>query len=189
MATHAADVVVLGAGPAGYVCAIRLAQLGKKVTVVERGMVGGVCLNVGCIPSKALIYAGTQFEKLTKHGSEMGFELKGEGKVNFPKMMEYKSGVVKKLTGGVAQLLKANGCNLLIGEAKFTGPKTLELKTDKGTDTVTFNVTVDLKWIRSVWSIRPARSRLRKSPPRCFASVVDTSGLSLALSTRKSARK
>jgi dihydrolipoamide dehydrogenase len=139
MATHAADVVVLGAGPAGYVCAIRLAQLGKKVTVVERGMVGGVCLNVGCSPSKALIYAGTQFEKLTKHGSEMGFELKGEVKVNFPKMMEYKSGVVKKLTGGVAQLLKANGCNLLTGEAKFTGPKTLELKTDKGTDTVTFN--------------------------------------------------
>ncbi len=139
MATHAADVVVLGAGPAGYVCAIRLAQLGKKVTVIDRGMIGGVCLNVGCIPSKALIYAGTQFEKLTQHGSDMGFELKGEVKVNFPRMMEYKSGVVKKLTGGVGQLLKANGCQLLIGEAKFTGPKSIELKTDKGTDTVTFN--------------------------------------------------
>src|SRR5690348_13315074 len=94
-----ADVVVLGAGPAGYVCAIRLAQLGKKVTVVERGMVGGVCLNVGCIPSKALIYAGGMFEKIS-HAEEMGIEVKGAS-LNLPKLMKWKESVVGKLTGGV----------------------------------------------------------------------------------------
>jgi dihydrolipoamide dehydrogenase len=141
MATHSADVVVLGAGPAGYVCAIRLAQLGKKVTVIDRGMIGGVCLNVGCIPSKALIYAGSIFDRVVNHGSDFGIIVK-DAKVDFAKMMEFKSGVVKKLTGGVGQLLKANGCNLLIGEARFTGPKAIELKTDKGTDTVTFNTCV-----------------------------------------------
>jgi len=65
-----------GAGPAGYVCAIRLAQLGKKVTVIDRDELGGVCLNRGCIPSKALIYAGTLFEKI-QHGKEIGIEVSG----------------------------------------------------------------------------------------------------------------
>src|SRR5436309_14313945 len=98
--TQTADVVVLGAGPAGYVCAIRLAQLGKKVTVVERGVVGGVCLNVGCIPSKALIYAGTMFEKAQHQFAEMGVEVSG-AKINMPKLLSWKETVVKKLTGGV----------------------------------------------------------------------------------------
>jgi dihydrolipoamide dehydrogenase len=132
-----ADVVVLGAGPAGYVCAIRLAQLGKKVTVVERGELGGVCLNVGCIPSKALIYAGTMFEKLN-HASDIGIEVSG-AKVNMPKLIEWKGTVVKKLTGGVGSLLKANGCSVIAGEAKFTGPKSMEVKTKDGTVNVTYN--------------------------------------------------
>src|SRR6185436_8008336 len=96
--TQQADVVVLGAGPAGYVCAIRLAQLGKKVTVIDRGTVGGVCLNVGCIPSKALIYAGTLFEKIS-HASEMGISVQG-AKVQMPKLIQWKESVVQKLTGG-----------------------------------------------------------------------------------------
>src|SRR4051812_41251092 len=122
MADQTADVVVLGSGPAGYVCAIRLAQLGKKVTVIDRGDVGGVCLNVGCIPSKALIYAGTLFEKLS-HSTEMGISVTG-AKVDMTKLMTWKQSVVKKLTGGVATLLKANGCSFLAGSASFTGPKT-----------------------------------------------------------------
>src|SRR5471032_279023 len=101
----AADVVVLGAGPAGYVCAIRLAQLGKKVTVIDRAEVGGVCLNRGCIPSKALIYAGTLYEKLA-HSAEIGIEVKGAS-VNLPKLIKCKDSVVSKLTGGIGQLLKA----------------------------------------------------------------------------------
>lgn len=132
-----ADVVVLGAGPAGYVCAIRLAQLGKKVTVVDRAEVGGVCLNRGCIPSKALIYAGTLFEKI-QHAAEIGIEVKGAS-VNFPKLMAWKGTVVNKLTGGVAGLLKANGCTLIAGEAKFTGPKALEVKTKEGVVALSFN--------------------------------------------------
>jgi dihydrolipoamide dehydrogenase len=132
-----ADVVVLGAGPAGYVCAIRLAQLGKKVTVVERGEMGGVCLNIGCIPSKALITAGTLFERLN-HSADMGIEVTG-AKVNMPKLITWKESVVKKLTGGVSQLLKANGCTVIKGEAKFTSAKAMEVKTAEGTVALTFN--------------------------------------------------
>src|SRR5436190_3748539 len=96
---NSADVVVLGAGPAGYVCAIRLAQLGKKVTVVDRAEVGGVCLNRGCIPSKALIYASSLYEKLS-HSAEIGIEVQG-AKVNMPQLIKWKDSVVQKLTGGV----------------------------------------------------------------------------------------
>lgn len=134
---HQADVIVLGAGPAGYVCAIRLAQLGKKVTVIDRAEVGGVCLNRGCIPSKALIYAGGLYEKMT-HASEMGIEVK-DVSLNLPKLMKWKDSVVQKLTGGVAGLLKANGCQFVAGEAKFTGPKSLEVKTATGVQQYTFN--------------------------------------------------
>jgi dihydrolipoamide dehydrogenase len=135
-----ADVVVLGSGPAGYVCAIRLAQLGKKVTVVEKAELGGVCLNVGCIPSKALIYAGSVYEHAI-HGSEMGIEVKGAS-INMPKLINWKTSVVKKLTGGVGQLLKANGCTVVSGDAKFTGPKAMEVKTKDGTVNLTFNTCV-----------------------------------------------
>src|SRR3954466_14877439 len=112
-------VVVLGAGPAGYVCAIRLAQLGKTVTIIDRAELGGVCLNRGCIPSKALIYAGTLFEKM-QHASEMGIEISG-AKLNLEKLIRWKQSVVQKLTGGVSQLLKANGCTVVQRDAKFTG--------------------------------------------------------------------
>src|SRR6478752_6809011 len=95
---QSADVVVLGAGPAGYVCAIRLAQLGKKVTVIDRAEVGGVCLNRGCIPSKAFIYAGTLFEKLG-HANEMGINVKG-ATVDMPQLVKWKDSVVNKLTSG-----------------------------------------------------------------------------------------
>lgn len=135
--TVTTDVVVIGGGPAGYVCAIRLAQLGKKVTCVDRAELGGVCLNVGCIPSKALIHASTLFERVS-HAKEMGIEISG-AKVNLPQLMKWKEGVVKKLTGGVAGLFKANGVQHIAGEARFAGPKTLEVKTSSGTQTVAFN--------------------------------------------------
>lgn len=138
--TKTADVVVLGAGPAGYVCAIRLAQLGKKVTVVDQDNVGGVCLNRGCIPSKALIYAGTLYEKM-QHASEMGIDVSG-AKVKLGKLIDWKNGVVKKLTGGVKQLLTANGCTLITGSAKFTSPKSLEIKSGKDTTTLNFTTCV-----------------------------------------------
>jgi dihydrolipoamide dehydrogenase len=134
--TTQVDVVVIGAGPAGYVCAIRLAQLGRKVTIIDKDNVGGVCLNRGCIPSKALIYAGTLYEKI-QHGSDIGIEVSG-AKVNLEKMINWKDTVVKKLTGGVAQLLKANGCTLITGDAQFTSPSTLEVTGSGGTQTLQF---------------------------------------------------
>lgn len=132
-----ADVVVLGGGPAGYPCAIRLAQHGKKVTVIDRDELGGVCLNRGCIPSKALIYAGTTFEKI-QHAEEMGITVKGAS-LDMKKLKAWKNTVVKKLTGGVGGLLKAHGCEVIKGDAKFTGPKALEIKTKEGTINLTFN--------------------------------------------------
>jgi dihydrolipoamide dehydrogenase len=138
MATETADVVVLGSGPAGYVCAIRLAQLGKKVTVVEREYIGGVCLNVGCIPSKALIHAGTVFERMN-HLDEMGISISGKPKLELSKLMKWKEQVVGKLTGGVSGLLKANGCTVVTGDAKFTGLKSMEVKGKGGTTTLNFN--------------------------------------------------
>lgn len=136
MSTQQTQVVVWGAGPAGYVCAIRLAQLGKKVIVVDRAELGGVCLNRGCIPSKALIYAGGLFEKI-RHAADWGIEVQG-AKVNLPKLMSWKQTVVNKLTGGVGQLLKANGCTVVSGDAKLTGPKTLEVKTAQGVSAISF---------------------------------------------------
>ena len=130
------DVVVIGTGPAGYVCAIRLAQLGKKVTVVEKADIGGVCLNRGCIPSKALIHAGTMFDKMA-HFGEMGITF-SNAKLDFGKLMNWKGEVVKKLTGGIGQLLKANGCTIIQGEAKFLSANTLEVKSVSGTQTLQF---------------------------------------------------
>lgn len=134
------EVVVIGAGPAGYVCAIRLAQLGKKVTVVEKAQLGGVCLNVGCIPSKALIYAGTLFEKI-QHASEIGIHVKGAS-INLQQLQTWKQGVVKKLTGGVGSLLKANGCQVLEGDAKFLNSKSLEVKGKDGISILSFQTAV-----------------------------------------------
>lgn len=111
------DTLVIGAGPGGYVAAIRAAQLGQNVLVVDKENVGGVCLNVGCIPSKALISAAHQYEAV-QHASAFGIET-GEAKVNFGKVQEFKNGIVKKLTGGVASLLKANKIQYFNGEVMF----------------------------------------------------------------------
>lgn len=112
------DAVVIGSGPGGYAAGIRLGQLGVKTVVVEREAVGGVCLNVGCIPSKALIHAAKTYEKLGK-ASEMGIVVNESPKVDMVKMQEWKGGVVKKLTRGVAQLLKSAGTETVRGTARL----------------------------------------------------------------------
>lgn len=126
------DAVVIGAGPGGYPCAIRLAQLGIKTAIVEREFLGGVCLNVGCIPSKALIHAAKQYHNAVHENAEMGIVAKNV-ELDLKQMQVWKSGVVKKLTGGVGQLLKMNGVEVITGSAVFKDAKTIQV----GSETVT----------------------------------------------------
>jgi dihydrolipoamide dehydrogenase len=123
-------VVVIGAGPAGYVCAIRLAQLGQSVTVVEKEFLGGTCLNVGCIPSKAMIAAGTLFHRIGE-ASAMGITASGV-KLDLAKLVEWKAGIVGKLTGGVGGLLKNHKVAVVMGSASFVDPNKVKAKTKDG---------------------------------------------------------
>ncbi|OGS61150.1 MAG: dihydrolipoyl dehydrogenase [Euryarchaeota archaeon RBG_19FT_COMBO_69_17] len=130
MARHA-DVVVVGGGPGGYPAAIRAAQLGKRVLLVERHKLGGECLNYGCIPSKALIHTGNLVASIRRAG-EWGV-LTGPVAVDMGRLQAWKASVVDRLVGGVGQLLKGNGVEVVSGEASFVGPKALEVRTGDGT--------------------------------------------------------
>lgn len=130
------DTLVVGAGPGGYVAAIRAAQLGQKVTVVDKGPVGGVCLNVGCIPSKALIEAGHTVEKA--HGSEALGVKSDNVSVDFAKVQEWKASVVNKLTSGVESLLKGNKVDIVKGEVYFVDKNTVKVMDEKTSQTYTF---------------------------------------------------
>ncbi len=126
-----AEVVVVGGGPAGYMAAIRAGQLGKKVLLVERGELGGECLNRGCIPSKALIHASRLYDSLRREGPEIGV-LASDARFDLAQAMRWKDSVVAKERTGVASLLATAGVTVLVGEARFTGPKTLDVKAPDG---------------------------------------------------------
>lgn len=111
------DTLVIGAGPGGYVAAIRAAQLGQRVLIVDKTELGGVCLNRGCIPSKALIHAAHQYEMI-KHGAEIGITAENV-QVDFSQVQSFKSRVVQQLTAGVGALLKANHVQIFKGECMF----------------------------------------------------------------------
>ncbi|MHA6529002.1 dihydrolipoyl dehydrogenase [Paenibacillus sp. HW567] len=111
------DTLVIGAGPGGYVAAIRAAQLGQKVLIVDKSELGGVCLNRGCIPSKALISAAHQYEA-AQHGEVFGVTAENV-KVDWAKTQEFKNGVVKRMTTGVTSLMKGNKIEVFSGEAMF----------------------------------------------------------------------
>lgn len=117
--TEEVDVLVIGAGPGGYVAAIRAAQLGKSVTVVDKAEVGGVCLNRGCIPSKALISAAHHYESV-KESPFPG--ITATAALDFAKVQEWKQSVVNKMTGGVNSLFKGNKINFVEGEVFFSKP-------------------------------------------------------------------
>jgi dihydrolipoamide dehydrogenase len=130
------ETLVVGAGPGGYVAAIRAAQLGQKVTIVEKGNLGGVCLNVGCIPSKALISASHRYET-AKHSEDIGIKAENVT-VDFSKVQQWKASVVKKLTGGVESLLKGNKVEIVQGEAYFVDANTVRVVNGDKAQTYTF---------------------------------------------------
>ncbi|MEO6711332.1 MAG: FAD-dependent oxidoreductase, partial [Planctomycetota bacterium] len=127
-------VIVIGAGPAGYVCAIRLAQLGQQVTVIEKEFLGGTCLNVGCIPSKAMIAAGALMNRIS-HASAMGIEVSGV-KLEIEKLVAWKAGIVGKLTGGVGGLLKNHKVEVVMGVATLKDKNNVTVSSKEGTKTL-----------------------------------------------------
>ena len=120
METRHYQAVVVGAGPGGYVCAIRLAQLGVKTLCLEKNNWGGVCLNVGCIPSKALITAAKKYFEVDKL-KEMGLVFDSPPSVDMEQLQAWKGGIVNKLTGGIKMLLGKNGADHMLGTARFVG--------------------------------------------------------------------
>jgi len=133
-------VVVIGAGPAGYVCAIRLAQLGQEVVVVEKEHLGGTCLNIGCIPSKALIAAGNLLERING-SSAMGIEVEGV-RLDLEQLVQWKQGIVGRLTGGVGQLLAKHGCRVVMGAARIEDARTVRVSGTDGEQTITADAIV-----------------------------------------------
>jgi dihydrolipoamide dehydrogenase len=120
------DVVVIGSGPGGYVAAIRAAQLGLKTLCIEKESLGGVCLNWGCIPSKALIHAANFYEKSRTQAATMGVMIDG-ARLDVGKMQEWKGTIVKRLTTNVGVLIKGAKGEVLMGTARVTSPKSVEV--------------------------------------------------------------
>lgn len=129
------DLIVLGAGPGGYAAAIRAAQLGAKVAVVEKQHFGGVCLNKGCIPTKAL-YRNAELLENLKHMDKFGINIDSY-KLDFTKVQERKKEIVKTLVSGIEQLLKGNGVEIINGEGTLKDKNTIIVKTDEGEKKVT----------------------------------------------------
>ena len=127
------DVIVIGSGPGGYVAAIRSAQLGLKTAIIEREAFGGVCLNVGCIPSKAMITATHMLHKAQHDFKTMGLNIKGGIDVDMKTLVKWKQSVCDKMSGGVSQLLKGNSVTVIKGQAEFKSSKELKV----GSDTLT----------------------------------------------------
>jgi dihydrolipoamide dehydrogenase len=133
-----AEVLVLGSGPGGYTAAFRAADLGKQVVMIERySSIGGVCLNVGCIPSKALLHTAqiiNEAEEMADHGVTFG-----KPKIDLPKLADFKNSVIGKLTGGLAQLAKQRKVSIVNGYGRFTSANTIEVEGESGKQTISFD--------------------------------------------------
>ncbi|RHZ93508.1 dihydrolipoyl dehydrogenase [Cereibacter sphaeroides] len=126
------DMIVIGAGPGGYVCAIRGAQLGLNVAIVERENLGGICLNWGCIPTKAMLRSAEVYH-LMHRAKEFGLKAEGIG-YDLGAVVKRSRGVAKQLSSGVAHLMKKNRITVVMGDATLAGKGRVSVKTDKGTE-------------------------------------------------------
>ncbi|MFT4943876.1 MAG: dihydrolipoamide dehydrogenase, partial [Flavobacteriales bacterium] len=130
------DVAIIGSGPGGYVAAIRCAQLGMKTAIIEKyNTLGGTCLNVGCIPSKALLDSSHHYEDAIKHFEGHGIEIPGEVKINFKKMIERKASVVDQTTKGIDFLMNKNKIDVFTGVGSFKDATHIEI-TGENTQTI-----------------------------------------------------
>ncbi|ABC63321.1 dihydrolipoyl dehydrogenase [Erythrobacter litoralis] len=125
------DVIVLGSGPGGYVAAIRCAQLGLKTAIVERELLGGICLNWGCIPTKALLRSA-EIKHYMEHAKDYGLKVAGEIEADLEAVVKRSRGVAKQLNQGVTHLMKKNKIAVHMGEGTLTGPTSLTVKGEKG---------------------------------------------------------
>jgi dihydrolipoamide dehydrogenase len=137
MANERYDLVVIGSGPGGYVAAIRAGQQGMNVAIIEEEKIGGVCLNIGCIPSKSLIYASGLVEKI-RHADTMGLMV-SDISIDGKKLQEWKSGIVNRLTTGVGFLLSKNGVTTIHGHAEFETKNSVVVTAEGEKKTVEFD--------------------------------------------------
>src|SRR3990167_9020983 len=135
MADTQYDVIVLGSGPGGYVAAIRCAQLGLKTAIVERELLGGICLNWGCIPTKALLRSA-EIKHYMDHAKDYGLKVAGAIEADRDAVVKRSRGVAKQLNQGVTHLMKKNKIAVHMGEGVLKGGGKLEVRGDKGTETL-----------------------------------------------------
>ena len=128
---HSKTVLVIGGGPGGYVAAIRAAQLGASVTVVEQERLGGTCLNVGCIPTKCLLHSAGLLSEIRERSAAMGIQVSGVT-LDFPRVIAHKDEVSGRLTSGIAALLRINRISLVEGEASFLSPRSVQVRKKDG---------------------------------------------------------
>ncbi|MCB2113886.1 MAG: dihydrolipoyl dehydrogenase [Parvularculaceae bacterium] len=181
MAELTCKVLVIGGGPGGYVAGIRAGQLGLDTIVVDAEALGGTCLNVGCIPSKAIIHAADEFEKATHfaNSSALGISA-GKPKLDLTKTVAWKDGIVKRLTTGVGGLLKKNKVRTLKGWATFADGKTVDVKMADGVQRVhaehviiaTGSIPVELPFLKFGGNVISSTGALAlDEPPKNFAIV------------------
>lgn len=188
-ADHQADVAIVGAGPGGYTAAFRAADLGKSVILIEREpALGGVCLNVGCIPSKAMLHAASIIDEAAEFAAR-GI-IFGKPKIDLVALAEWKEGVVGQLTKGLAQLASKRGVTVLRGTAAFTGHNTLAVESDTGVASVAFSNAViavgsrpvmlpDLPEDERIWTSNDA-IRIERVPKRLLVVGGGIIGLEMA---------
>ena len=170
MAAKTFDMIVIGAGPGGYVAAIRGAQLGLNVAIVEREHLGGICLNWGCIPTKALLRSAEVFH-LMHRAKDFGLKADGIG-YDLPAVVARSRGVAKQLSGGIGHLMKKNKVTVFMGAATLPAKGVVAVKTEKGTEELTAKSII----LSTLWML-----------PRCTTALM-VSGRSSSRTQRATSR-